>query len=847
MKRLFVLILCLFAVIAQSRAQTASDLNAGSRVLYSGTAGIYSLAWWGVSGYTYLIQESDDLVNWTYVPIVESGSNTDIRWGFTTTASNTFFKVEYITQPIAQVPGSSFNGPDNNGDGIPDDWELFYYGTTSVSGTSYVPWSNGTITILQAYLQGLNPLDFYHGMLPSLTATSGTCIDCVDSGGTNAVTIQVLDSHNNPMPNAPVIFSIDYGYVQTVGSSSLSQTVEAFADVNGNASINVIAPPWPGITYTVTGQVETNGQSPAEIQFSGDTPQDDPSAPSIPGPTFPNPNNVPEPTLWVETSSTNVANPTFEEFPTSYNPTTDAPIYEQPVKWYLTSTENATLWEVPEGYQEPYNYQVLSGTLSSSGSMTPVAGTETYSGTLAISDTESSYSVISSDYNVSATKLANGQWSGLQTGYIEGSGSYSTAELYTYLPYDSANGYALSPTEEYFAANEDDFTSTDDIVLSNEYPSSQFQTDVLSNLEAPFGYFGGYSRGDTLAWRELQPNSSSFSVGTAKYQFRCTTTGTTSYVFEWYEVFQPDDTTQPIQVTHQEWDTANTDNQSDEFSLDPSTQSSDGNWYIARLDTQTLAHYPGCRWRHQIGVGETVQCSLAGLPSSISGSATWSITPSTSGSFDSISSVGPSKLFIAARSAGNVTITATMPGGATMSTTLAIIAPSGIAYTKVADISMPIGFVGAGMWGQYTLLPTTVSFSGCQYQEEKCPATDPTGYWEHLGFGIWHNPDGLSDPIEPPDTNPNWILIQEDNTGGSLDRAEAGPAEFDAERVLEAYGLLPGGGFTWEIPIRYRCAGDTDNGLLLPETVFTYMEISLTHGSGVIKGTSEGDASATNP
>jgi len=151
---------------------------------------------------------------------------------------------------------------------------------------------------------------------------------------------------------------------------------------------------------------------------------------------------------------------------------------------------------------------------------------------------------------------------------------------------------------------------------------------------------------------------------------------------------------------------------------------------------------------------------------------------------------------------------------------------------------------GAGMWGQYTILPTTVSFSGCEFQEEKCPSTDPTGYFDVKGMTIWHNPDGNSDDKEPPDTNPTWIPIQDDNTAGDLDKAEAGPLNF---LTIELYDEFGPAGFTWNIPLHYRCVGDSDDGVAFPSTVFTIMQISGEFGSYLKKGTLDGSDSVTGP
>jgi hypothetical protein len=154
MRRFFALVFAILIGLAgRAFAQGPSDLNSGSLLSYNGTS--YTFSWWGVSGYTYLIKTSDDLVNWSYLPIVESGSNAVIQWGFTSSASNLFLKLEYITVPAVSLSGT-LSGPDNNGNGLPDDWELFHYGMLGVNPNALAPLENG-LTNLQCYQQGINP------------------------------------------------------------------------------------------------------------------------------------------------------------------------------------------------------------------------------------------------------------------------------------------------------------------------------------------------------------------------------------------------------------------------------------------------------------------------------------------------------------------------------------------------------------------------------------------------------------------------------------------------------------------------------------------------------------------
>jgi hypothetical protein len=174
-----------------------------------------------------------------------------------------------------------------------------------------------------------------------------------------------------------------------------------------------------------------------------------------------------------------------------------------------------------------------------------------------------------------------------------------------------------------------------------------------------------------------------------------------------------------------------------------------------------------------------------------------------------------------------------------MSTTLTIIAPSGVAYTKITPYSIPWWAIGAGMWGQYTLLPTTVSFYGCEFQEEKCQATNPSGFFKQTNLLLWHNPNTMpsSSLSQPPDSNPQWITIQQDNSGGQLDLASAIANLFAVAVYDDSCNLgEEGSGFEWQIPLRYRLMNDTDNGVAFPTPVTQSMQISGAYGSFVLKG-----------
>lgn len=156
------------------RAQGPADLNEGTRLIRDNTNSIYRFSWWGRSPRTYFIQHSEDLTNWVYVPTIEPGTDAEKEWGFTSTAPKFFLRLKYTDIPTADPFNDDFDGDgvgnydellqgtdplswrDTDHNGIPDDWELYYFGHIGVDPNAQAPGGSG-LTILQAYQQHGNP------------------------------------------------------------------------------------------------------------------------------------------------------------------------------------------------------------------------------------------------------------------------------------------------------------------------------------------------------------------------------------------------------------------------------------------------------------------------------------------------------------------------------------------------------------------------------------------------------------------------------------------------------------------------------------------------------------------
>ncbi len=70
----------------------------------------FKLSWNGVSGNTYFIQQSQNLVNWNYIPIIESGAGVPIEYGFQSSTSKLFLRLVFTDQVTADPENDDFDG-----------------------------------------------------------------------------------------------------------------------------------------------------------------------------------------------------------------------------------------------------------------------------------------------------------------------------------------------------------------------------------------------------------------------------------------------------------------------------------------------------------------------------------------------------------------------------------------------------------------------------------------------------------------------------------------------------------------------------------------------------------------
>jgi Putative Ig domain/PGAP1-like protein len=138
-----------------------------------------------------------------------------------------------------------FAGPANplfadvNNDGIDDAWETAHGLSLSLNDRALSPSGNG-VTVLQAYLTGTDPNDFYNSAAPTLAVVSGDQ-QSAPAGQFNPqpfVVSVVNAAGTSPLANAPVTFAVQSGGGQlaptSTGSPVLVTTLSLTTDANGH-------------------------------------------------------------------------------------------------------------------------------------------------------------------------------------------------------------------------------------------------------------------------------------------------------------------------------------------------------------------------------------------------------------------------------------------------------------------------------------------------------------------------------------------------------------------------------------------------------------------------------------
>lgn len=310
----FLLSAGLVAGAAMLSGQTADDTNEGLSLAGGGAGNPGVLSWYGRDNRTYFIQKTDDLTEpWTYANLIEPGQNQPVSWNFNHSVDRYFLRLKY-TDRVTLDPGNEdydqdkvgnidelfgetdpFSAADNNGNGVPDDWEKFWFGSLFVV-TETSSYSDGdAFSDVQEYAMGTDPTAMT--VLSVSYVSGGGQIAAADTVTPEPLLLAVEDAAGVRIKNAPVTFSVAGGADRLAravagsvpvhiapfsDSQDFKNTAVVLTDGSGVArmehQIHALAPATAGQDLTVRGYVTESvdyhdftiraNQDPTDILFA---------------------------------------------------------------------------------------------------------------------------------------------------------------------------------------------------------------------------------------------------------------------------------------------------------------------------------------------------------------------------------------------------------------------------------------------------------------------------------------------------------------------------------------------------------------------------------------------------
>lgn len=131
---------------------------------------------------------------------------------------------------------------DTNNNGIDDTWETAYGLSLTTDNRNLSPSGSG-VTVLQAYITGTDPNDFYNGQAPQLSIASGDNQTApVGQFNADPLVVWVLNrAGTTSLVNAPVSFSVESGDGQlalsTADNPTLANTLNVRTTADGTARV----------------------------------------------------------------------------------------------------------------------------------------------------------------------------------------------------------------------------------------------------------------------------------------------------------------------------------------------------------------------------------------------------------------------------------------------------------------------------------------------------------------------------------------------------------------------------------------------------------------------------------
>jgi probable HAF family extracellular repeat protein len=159
---------------------------------------------------------------------------------------------------------------DADGNGLPDGWEVQYFGHTLGAGATALAPNGSGLTILQCYEQGINPLDYYNGHAPTFAIVSGNNQTGSPNGFVPApLIVSVADGNGNPIVGAPVSFTVSQGggQVQKSSTGTPAASITVLTAYNGQAKAFFKSPNVQNNTSTIATAPD-NGTNPTAVTFT---------------------------------------------------------------------------------------------------------------------------------------------------------------------------------------------------------------------------------------------------------------------------------------------------------------------------------------------------------------------------------------------------------------------------------------------------------------------------------------------------------------------------------------------------------------------------------------------------
>jgi hypothetical protein len=233
--------------------QTWNDPNEGLRIKSStANPGGYELSWFGRSGRSYFVlQSDDDMASWVNVPLMEAGAGTVIQWGLDSSAFRLFFKLQWFDGYDTGTAGQT----DSDMDGVSDLDELLVgtnpFGTPPVQPPPQDTDQDGVTDDLD-----MVPYDSFFKAPPSMSPMRYALIDLGVGAsprmGTNGhmywSRYLIGDMASWPNKNGQLV---TFSTANLLGSTYASHTfadISPEGDICGVASDNLLRP--CGLQYT---------------------------------------------------------------------------------------------------------------------------------------------------------------------------------------------------------------------------------------------------------------------------------------------------------------------------------------------------------------------------------------------------------------------------------------------------------------------------------------------------------------------------------------------------------------------------------------------------------------------